>query len=452
MRKAKFGSLSLEDLQEEVIGEGEGEGEENSNVEVMEIFQPEEIEVSSPDAEVIEDAVSEVEEVGEGLEALKEALTVSLADGGMNAQSAMFASLAYGNLTGKWVPASTDMPSMESFDSAGGRLQGTTYALEKLGETLKAWWEKLKAMVAKWVDAVIAFWQKHLAAAGKLERAAKALAKTARENTSKLETKEKELELDKKEVENLTSTHGQKVSESEIISGLENLVKETIRIGKDDGITKAVEKFGARFAEAKFDDASAAAQIFTLDLHGAITSIESTIGGKTGNFAGKESNDAVKLVGTPPMLGNRILLARVVGDENNQVVSIGVELVAADAKAKHEGQKVAALDKAQVIALATAVADVAGKISAAKTDGNKRRTAINAIKGDFDKVAKDLDKSDWSSKHTAQYNKYKARINAYSTMAMSVLKPYSAMQDQTMASARAALNYAAKSYKNLEAK
>lgn len=451
LKSSKFGSLSLEDLQEENLpGEGESNGEEN--VEVVEIFEPEEIEGdSASDAEVVEDAISEVEEVGEGLESLKEALSVSLADGGMNAQSAMFASLAYSGLTGKWVPAATDMPALESFETAGGRLQATTYAMESIGNTLKAWWEKLKALVGKWVEAVLSFWMKHASAAGKLAKASDALAKKTREYTGAGKKKEAEIELAAKEVVNLTSTHGEKVSEAEIVSGLQKLMAEVKRIGGEKALLQAVETMGQRVGAFKFDDEDAGKEIETLKLEAAVKAVEDTIGGKEGDHLGKKSSESVKFVASEAMFGNRVLLAKVVGDAKDQLESIEVALVEADKKAKHEAQKVEALDVKQIQALAKVISGIAGTVRDTKVDGGKQKQAINELKAGYDKAVKDLDKSNWSKEHKQQYNKAKALLSGYSKLAMAVLKPYNDIQTQAIVSARAAFNYAAKSYKNLEA-
>lgn len=166
------GRLGLNDLEEEPVPM-----EDDNEITELEPLEEEQI-APATDDEVIEEAIDNVDEVGEGLEGLIEDFRIASENGGMTSGEAYYAGKALAATCGGWVkPAKT--PGLESFDAAGGRLNATLEAFEGAKETLKRWWEKIKELVNRFVDSVLEFWSKYVSSAASLKRRAKSLYEAA---------------------------------------------------------------------------------------------------------------------------------------------------------------------------------------------------------------------------------------------------------------------------------
>ena len=178
MLKKRYG-FSVEDLQEE-LGESGDEGIVPGSDDQLIDFDESDMH-EKDDSDVIEEAMDQVADVSEGLEAIQETMLAALSDGGMTKQSSLFATLAIQGIVGKWMDTDSVMPGMESFDDADGRMTATGYALEGIGEMLSNLWKRIKAFIKKWYKAACAFLQRmsftakgYAASAEKLIKLAKA--------------------------------------------------------------------------------------------------------------------------------------------------------------------------------------------------------------------------------------------------------------------------------------
>jgi len=77
-----------------------------------------------------------------------------------------------------------------SVESIGQPMAAADIALESIGTFLEDIWAKIKEFVAKWIQKVKEFWNKHISSAGRLAKAAKSLSEKAGKVTgSKKESK-----------------------------------------------------------------------------------------------------------------------------------------------------------------------------------------------------------------------------------------------------------------------
>ena len=116
----------------------------------------------------------------DGLEALREVMEAALADGGMTRREAGLVEMNRQMLCRKARIRVGATPNMESFSASGGRIIATQEALEGVKDFFKKWWEKIKAMVIRFVDAVISAWAKFGSRASFLKRSANSLKEKAK--------------------------------------------------------------------------------------------------------------------------------------------------------------------------------------------------------------------------------------------------------------------------------
>lgn len=150
------------------------------------------INASEADVQTSTDAVCELEDVHEGLEALVQSIESTLSEGGLTPQSAGMMKIAYESYANRLGEEST-IPSMESFGGQTSRLDQTTVSLESVRETLARVWEAIKSIVLKIRDWIIAFFKQLISGAEKLrQRATKVKAASAKTSG---EAKEAEIDL-----------------------------------------------------------------------------------------------------------------------------------------------------------------------------------------------------------------------------------------------------------------
>ena len=138
------------------------------------------------------DAVAELDDVQQGLEALCVAIEATIPEGGLTPQAAGMMRIAYESYSNRLGEEST-IPSMESFGGQTSRLEQTTISLESIRETLTKVWEAIKAILVRVRDAIVSFFKQLVSGAEKLRVRAKAV-KEASAKTSG-DAKEKEIEL-----------------------------------------------------------------------------------------------------------------------------------------------------------------------------------------------------------------------------------------------------------------
>lgn len=188
MRRGIF--IALESENEEVV-------EDNSVVEDLETAA-ELNEIAEDQSEIQEDAdtVSDaLDDVGE-LDAISEVMEDSVEkEEGMSEDAAELAVIATERICMRlnYKPKSAIIPSLESFGSAGSRLESTKIALEKISETLSKVWEAIKGFFSRIWESIKAFVKRVFDGAERLaaraekvnERVAKAIEGDVKPNADK---------------------------------------------------------------------------------------------------------------------------------------------------------------------------------------------------------------------------------------------------------------------------
>lgn len=119
------------------------------------------------------DAVAELDEVAEGLEAIALSLESAIAEGGLTPQAAQFANMAFESYATR-LGEEVSTLSLESFGGSTSRVKATTVTLESVREVLNKVWEAIKNIVMKVRDAIIGFFKSMFDGVTKLkERAEK---------------------------------------------------------------------------------------------------------------------------------------------------------------------------------------------------------------------------------------------------------------------------------------
>ncbi len=124
------------------------------------------------------DAVDELEEIHQGLEAIALSLESSLQQGGLTPQSAQFFHIAYESYLNR-LGEEPNAPALESFGGQTSRIQATTISLESVRETLTKIWEAIKAIVVRVRDAIAEFIKRLFDSSFKLRERAEGLKEAA---------------------------------------------------------------------------------------------------------------------------------------------------------------------------------------------------------------------------------------------------------------------------------
>lgn len=167
--------VSMEELDEVIV---EGDDLDATTIEVMSDFD---------EAEITTTDVEELNVTGEGLEAIVEALEVSLEHGGLDPMAAQFASMAVAAYTDR-LGIANSVPSLESFGGDAGRISSTTVSMEGIKDTLKRIYEVIKAAVEKAIRAVRDFFAKLFGGVDKVISKAEELEKKIKEKDDKKAT------------------------------------------------------------------------------------------------------------------------------------------------------------------------------------------------------------------------------------------------------------------------
>ncbi len=139
-------------------------------------------EVATVDAEVknLEGAIETTEDAIQGLEAVKEFAEEKKEEGGLTEGEAKLVQVATealvvrfkGNIVVK-------QATVESFGAAGNRMKSTDFTIESIGDTLNSMWEAIKRWFKKWSEKMGDWFRAHVSNAGRMKKAAQALADKA---------------------------------------------------------------------------------------------------------------------------------------------------------------------------------------------------------------------------------------------------------------------------------
>lgn len=141
---------------------------------------PEEVAVNA-ELEDLDEAIETTADAADALEQVAEFIEAKQEDGGMSEDTAQAVEMAVEALLLPFKGhLKVKMPAMESFGSTGGRASATAFALEGVTDTIKTMWQAIKDFVKKWVGKMVEWFSANFSAAGRLEKAGKALSDKAR--------------------------------------------------------------------------------------------------------------------------------------------------------------------------------------------------------------------------------------------------------------------------------
>ncbi len=468
-RSFGFGLLDLEEVTPEIeyeVGEDgefllDEEGNKIPKAVVEEVTPEEEIEAITPledeietnsDADIVEDAIDEVGEVGEGLEAYREMVLDFQANGGMNRQTALAVDMGIKNLTAKFNIGSGKGIgiALESFDEAGGKITATGYALEGIGEALKEVWEKVQAFIRNLITAIMAFFGNQQAKAKQLIAAAKKIAEAAK--TASAAKAETTVELGADTIRNLSIG----TNHTDYIKGLKELEEGIVKSGSILG--PQVETMLAVASDIKKIDFSSTVNINagfqglksgTHTADSLIAAIKSKYGFVDSTMGDYKDTETEKYAVSKPLLGNRCIVFAVSTNADGVVLNVSSKLVATDEKGDNI-TKLATLDSKKIIELANTVSGLAYRVLNDKRSNDYKKnvsTYNEAVRGVYSNSIKHI-----ANLKGVDLMATRRIINGAGTVAASFAQPNKGFMEQGLSSAKAGLRYASESLKALSAK
>jgi len=205
----------IEELMEEVnehelykVTPEEEEEFGNAVDEEMPTFPEDEL-IASSDLEVVDDALSQAEDTSEGLEAIRDLMIQSLNKGGLDKQSAIFASFAVNKLMSNTLPENKEIlfPSLESIDEVDGRKKYTEYAIESLGESIENAIKNVFRLINTFIEKAKEFFNKIITKSKFDKTLIKGVLIFAKKIDESKGAAEKEVTVSKNDVKNLTAGH-----------------------------------------------------------------------------------------------------------------------------------------------------------------------------------------------------------------------------------------------------
>ena len=452
--KKRFG-FTLEDLQDGEVVEEVVVAEEIDEVEPEE-FDEDEIE-QSDDADIIEEAIDQVGELSEGLEAICDRMMLALADGGMSKQTADFADMAIQSTCGNWMNTSKVMPSLESFDEAGGRMAATGYAIEAIKDTITGAWAKIVSLTSKWFASAKLLFEKLTVTANTLAKRAKQLESRAAAHKGTPETAT--LSVGTSVYRNVSKDGGVsdvKANIASIIPVLGSLQAES-PIGKIiDGLSKELLTVAAKDTASVTSVFKALTSKYDIDAVSKHFQSLSNIKFKAGVGKFAPTHTKHYLVSTDALVGGNVIVVKIEAEVSGWLKSITATLVADPAHALGKAGDLKALKASEIVALAKSIGEVAAAITGSKTDLAHRQGQFKTILDENKRIGKNLEMSliKYAIGVNVEHDKVNAYIKAYlkgiSKMSMSMMQPDLSIQRQALASAKAAYNYGVKSLRNLK--
>lgn len=128
-----------------------------------------EVDQTGGEIDEAEEAVGELSDVADGLEAICNEMNASLRDGGLHPQAAKFMHIAVESYTGRLGYTQPLAAGLESFGGQTPRREATKISMESVKEFLSKVWEAIKAALAKIKTLLIKFLQQIMVACGHVE-------------------------------------------------------------------------------------------------------------------------------------------------------------------------------------------------------------------------------------------------------------------------------------------
>lgn len=459
--------MSMEELQDEVMDSDETAEESNDVKE----YDEDETQINDDvaEADMYEDANKQLVEVSEGLEAIRDQISQYLEEGGMNRQTAAMAQLAIQNTKRGWV-AETRMPSMESFDEAGGRVTATGYALEAFDFNLGEIWKKIVLFVTKWVGKIVEIWQRMFGSAKSLVNRAESLKKKFTELKTDAAHDKGKIKLNVNQVRNLC-TDSATVSKTTIETGLTNMATDLSRFGDKEKVKTLFDPIITTYKtiaddlekEGKVSDAKIGAKtIYNKDLLKA-SSIEDIVKNTFGTanitkngFKLVSNKNKTYFAGKHLYLGGKLFVIEINQNDDGVFKNLKVGLInkVSSETFKEPSYEINSLSSADAEGILDKVVEVGNALVKMKNDSSERKTIINDLKKESDKVVNALKKADYEqgdkSANKTLRNLATGYVHAFTSISTSVFQPEAGLKLQTLMSGIAAYSYCAKSYSDFK--
>ena len=452
MQEKKF-SFSVEDLQEDIVIEDESEAPE--------LFDDEEIE-GGDSVDVYEEAVDKVEDVVDGLEAIRERMVETLAIGGMTKEAADFAQMAISATAQRWVKV-TAMPGMEGLADAEARLTATNFAIEGLGDMIKQSFAKITSLVKGWFKATGEFFHKLFITVRDIEKDAEKLAKLAAAHTGK--PKAGTVSLSTAEYTNLlVDEKADDVKGAlDAVTKLINELTEESQLGEVLLTTsQELEKISKLAKDQAIKEYKNIVKTFELDAIVSKFEKLSKLKYKTSTDPRYKNTDDVKyLVLVDKLVGDKTIIVKFSGNANGLLTDIEAITEDSSARFPNDSYELKALTAAEIEALAKAINKAADAIIRCKMDVSKREKLADDILFDNWQISSNLESrlnglTDVEFREETYYHDMVQYLKAYSSStesaasAMMVMQPDMDIIRQAVSTLKAAYNYAVKCYDNLQ--
>jgi len=405
---------------------------------------------SSGATDVLESAIETASEAAVGLEEIKEALELSLTNGGLTEQGALFANIAIKNTVAAGYGVAKPLPSMESINSNTGRMQITGFALETVNKEAEGIFARIKAFIQKWIQKVVEFWNKYISNVGRLVFSAKKLATKAREHKGVV--KEKEIELSGALLENLQINS--EINFSKIIAGIKSL-ETTVNPKNSETIALILEQTAEKLSNFDVSTVEKAEALKTI-LDGEIFSSDHEIAQwKSGGWTESTykqflSTNTVTYLVTPKLIGDKINVVEIKNDLSGRTTGIKVALKDIPGVGRLiKAQKVKALTPDEIETAANAVVSIAGHIVSFKNVISEREKIVNNIVKSAEKLSSKLEKTNLEASKTETYVFLKFYLSSIPAIAQATVAPILDAQKVATGSSRSLYDYAVYSYKNL---
>lgn len=432
--------FSIEDLDdEEVIVEDPETGE-------VEEFAPAELEMGS-DADVVEQAIDQVEEVQEGLESIKELMLASLADGGMSRETAAMANIAIANTMRRWGKNVHKLPSLEAFDDAGGRMQATGYALETIKSFFQDLWKKIKEFIAKWVQKAVEFYQEHLNFANRLEQKAESLISKVNANTEATKQKETTVSLGKGTWDKLLYKGG--VDLSKIEDGLTHIGSAIDNFKASGALGGYLIKVVTNLNAVDLTDKAKVIQEMSMVTgKQAIAGVKKAVGLPWATSAKHADTENSSFLESEELIGGRAILFTALTTSDGEYKSLNVEPVdVGEKRATSEKWDAKALSREEIKALAKTAGAIGKKVREQKNAYLEGKDKVKDFIADLDKLSKKLD--DLKDAKEA-VDGAKNFLRTAGSISKLFLEPKGTVHSIALSAGGAAIGYAAKSWSNFE--
>jgi hypothetical protein len=413
-----------------------------------------ETDIDAPsEADLVEGALDEAEQVTDSLEELLYIVKEFKANGGMNKQTAIAVEFAQRAATRGWTSGG-NMPSMESFDGADGRITATGYAIESIMDEIKNIWKKIVAFVKKWMVSISNFWNKHVSDAARLKSKADALYKKAQE--SKKSVDQTNLDISKKVWESLGRNGAYTIADLNV--GLEEL---TAVVKKTESNKDAEALINARITQAE----EAMKDIVNYRTNAKIMSKAKSnfknvfktvdLTEVTGNVHLESTATHIYFSGAQVYLGNKQVIAELGVSELGEGVveesfSIAVKKVPGYEESTKDEHSVTALDSSAIAKLAQNIKTLASSVQNAKTSVVNSNKSAKKLLELGDKLSKQIEKADSTTMDADRKKIAKGFVYSCTKMAVSSAQPAVGIQQHAMSTGWAAFNFAAKCYSNLK--